>query len=391
MKAVQLSRRDLAASALTCSIVLTFCSIAESQIFLGLAIVLFLSLRERPQWPPGALWAGAFLALTLVAAFASGEPRTALPQIKKLFLWSILPLGASLYIDRAALIWPALFVATASALVGFGQFYLKWQSAKAAHQDFYLAYVASRITGFMSHWMTFGAHMMIAFSLAGAVLLFSRKRRSRQLFLCVLLAIFTVAILLGETRSIWLGTACSAVVLLAFWRPWAMPVLPLIAVGLYFASPQPVRERVDSIMRPHGEVDSNLHRVITRETGLRMIAAHPLLGLGPEGPGKHFREYLPERWRNAPLPDGYYGHLHNVYLQYAAERGLPALACLLIFIAINVRSWLVKPSPLQYFALAALTGLAASGLFEHNLGDSEVLTLFLALFGLAAPQKRDEQ
>ena len=390
MKAVQLSRRDLAASALTCSIVLTFCSIAASQIFLGLAIALFLSLRERPKWPPGALWAGAFLVLTLVAAFASGEPRTALPQIKKLFLWTILPLGASLFVSRAALIWPALFVATASALVGFGQFYLKWQAAKAAHQDFYLSYVGSRITGFMSHWMTFGAHMMIAFSLAGAVLLFSKQRRSRQLFLSLLLAIFTAAILLGETRSIWLGTACSAVVLLACRRPWALTVLPLIAVALYFVSPQPVRERIDSIARPHGEVDSNLHRVITRETGLRMIAAHPLLGLGPEGPGKHFYEYLPEHWRQAPLPEGYYGHLHNVYLQYAAERGLPALFCLLVFVAINVRSWVVKPSPLRYFALAALAGLATSGIFEHNLGDSEVLTLFLALFGLAAPDREEQ-
>ena len=30
-----------------------------------------------------------------------------------------------------------------------------------------------------------------------------------------------------------------------------------------------------------------------------------------------------------PLPRGWYGHLHNIYLQYAAERGVPALVFLL--------------------------------------------------------------
>ena len=30
-----------------------------------------------------------------------------------------------------------------------------------------------------------------------------------------------------------------------------------------------------------------------------------------------------------PLPKGWYGHLHNFYLQFAAERGLPALAFVL--------------------------------------------------------------
>lgn len=387
MKAVPLSRRDLAATALTCSIVLIFCSIAASQIFLGLAIVLFLSLREKPKWPAGIGWAAAFLVLTLIAALASGEPRTALPQIKKLFLWTLLPLGASLVVTRAALVWPALFTALASALWSFGEFYEKWQAAQAAHQDFYLAYVASRITGFMSHWMTFGAHMMIALALAGAVLLFTKQTPVRRGVLSAMLAAFTAAIVLGETRSIWLGTACSIVILVGCWRPWGVAALPVVGLLLYLGVPQPIRDRVDSIVRPHGQVDSNEHRVVTRETGLRMIAAHPLLGLGPEGPGKHFREYLPERWRAEALPDGYYGHLHNVYLQYAAERGVPALICFLIFVGLNVRAWIAKPSPLRYFALAALAGLAASGLFEHNLGDSEVLTLFLALFGIAAPTR----
>jgi len=391
MKAVSISRQELAEIALASAIVLSFCSIAASQVFLGLTLLMFFLIRPSIQWPPGMAWAAGFLALTLAAAVLNGEPKTALPQVKKLYLWTLLPLGATLFaggFQRAALVWPALLAATASGLWSFWEYYSKWTASQAAGQDFYLAYVAARITGFMSHWMTFGAHMMIAFSLAGVLLLFTRQSLRRRIGLGLLLAIFSVAILLGQTRSIWLGVACSAAVLLVCWRPWSVAAIPVVAVLAYFVSPAPIRSRMESIVRPHGQVDSNEHRVVTRAAGWNMIAAHPWMGLGPEGPGKHFKEYLPDDYKTKPLPDGYYGHLHNVYLQYGAERGLPALLCLIAFVAVNVRRWLAKPSAMRYFALAALAGLASSGLFEHNLGDSEVLTLFLALFGIAAADER---
>ncbi len=392
MKAVSLTRQEWAEFALASSIVLVFCSIAASQVTLGIGVLLFLSLRKKPEWPDGMAWAAGFLVLTLVAALVSGAPGTALPQIKKLFLWMTLPLGATLLgrrFPQGAFVWPAIFVTVASALWSFYEYYEKWAAAQATGQDFYVVYVASRITGFMSHWMTFGAHMMIGFSLAGAVLLFTKQSVVRRVLLVVALAIYGVAIVLGQTRSIWLGVACSAAVLLACWRPWALLGLPVLAVATYFVAPAPVKLRMESIVRPHGQLDSNEHRVVTRAVGWNMIAAHPFFGLGPEGPGKHFREYLPDAWKAVQLPEGYYGHLHNVYLQYAAERGVPALFCLLVFVGLNVRSWLRHPSPIRYFALASIAGLAASGLFEHNLGDSEVLTLFLALFGLAAVRREE--
>src|ERR1035438_6277940 len=60
---------------------------------------------------------------------------------------------------------------------------------------------------------------------------------------------------------------------------------------------------------------------------------HPLLGLGPEGPKYHFKEYVPaDIW--ATRPAGFYEHLHNVYLQYGAERGIAAL---LVFLWLMIR------------------------------------------------------
>jgi O-antigen ligase len=116
-----------------------------------------------------------------------------------------------------------------------------------------------------------------------------------------------------------------------------------------------------------------------------MVEAHPVFGIGPEQIQPQFLAYLPADVAQ-PLPKGWYGHLHNVYLQYAAERGLPALACMLWIIgkmARDFREALKMParSDTRFIWLGGLAVIAAvlvEGFFEYNLGDSEVLTMFLA-------------
>ena len=52
-------------------------------------------------------------------------------------------------------------------------------------------------------------------------------------------------------------------------------------------------------------------------------------GVGPEEIRKPevFYRYLPKDIK-LPLPDGYYGHLHNIYIHYGAECGVPAALAL---------------------------------------------------------------
>jgi len=86
------------------------------------------------------------------------------------------------------------------------------------------------------------------------------------------------------------------------------------------------------------------------------------------------------------LPRGWYGHLHNIYIQYAAERGLPALAALLWLIGrmlADFRRGLRRVAREARFvlhgAVAVILAILAEGFFEHNLGDSEILTMFLTV------------
>jgi len=80
-------------------------------------------------------------------------------------------------------------------------------------------------------------------------------------------------------------------------------------------------------------------------------------------------------------------HLHNVPMQIAAERGLPALAAWLWFV-IGLIARLARRVriPSQRFlaaaALSAVVAMLAAGMFEYNFGDSEFLMLFLIVITL---------
>src|SRR2546423_15627007 len=59
-----------------------------------------------------------------------------------------------------------------------------------------------------------------------------------------------------------------------------------------------------------------------------MIKALPVFGMAPEGPDSPFNDWVPADVPR-PLPVGWYGHLHNIYLQYSAERGIPTMLVLM--------------------------------------------------------------
>jgi putative inorganic carbon (hco3(-)) transporter len=371
----------LASGAAVASIV----SIAASQILLAAALLALLLSRQRLRFPPITLPLACFVALTLVALALSSDPGAGWPQVKKFYVFLMLPVVFTAITQVAQirpLIWGWAAAASASGLWAVAQFWTKREHALATHQDVYLAYVADRATGFLGHWMAFGAVQMVALLMLLALILLAPPRRHRWLPIAAA-TLIAVSIGIGWTRSVWLACGIAGLYLIAVWRPKLLLLTPLLVVVVWFVSPRSVRERLVSIYKPHGQVDSNQHRYVTMRTGMAMIRAHPIFGIGPEMPGKQFQQYLPPDIAR-PLPEGFYGHLHNVYLQYAAERGLPALAAFLWMIAIMLRDWWRRSRTtvdanrraILQGSIAALLALLAEGFFEHNLGDSEVLALF---------------
>src|SRR5207302_2299016 len=161
----------LAGAAAVCSAV----SIAASQILLGLALATLIAMRQKFVWPPVTLPLALFAAGTLASLAASGHIREGLPQVKKFFVYALLFLIVTTFRTVAQVRWLVLawvLAASSSAAWGLEQFARKYEAAERSHQDFYAAYIGARITGFMSHWMTFSGHMMMALLLIGALVFF---------------------------------------------------------------------------------------------------------------------------------------------------------------------------------------------------------------------------
>jgi O-antigen ligase len=364
--------------------------IAPSQILLGLALAALLLSGEKLRLPPIKLPLGLFLLGTLIALAFSGDPMAGLPQVRKIYVFCELLVVYSALRDLDAVRWLFLTWGAfggATAFLGFLQFARKVQTAHALGRDFYSYYVGERITGFMSHWNTFSAQEMFALIMLVSYLFFAPwpRRRIWIALWIVLAGVIGVGILLGETRGVWLATGAAGLYLLWYWRRWLALVAPIAILAGILAAPPALRERFSSILHPSA-VDSNAFRVLTWSAGLHMIERHPVLGLGPEMPRIHFDEYLPA---GTVKPEGSYIHLHNIYLEYAAERGIPVLLIFLWLIGkVLFDFWRgLRALPpgrndrrfLLHGAIAVVLGTLVEGVVEYNLGDSEVLAMFLVV------------
>ena len=105
-----------------------------------------------------------------------------------------------------------------------------------------------------------------------------------------------------------------------------------------------------------------------------MIEKHPWFGVGPEEVRLQFNDYVPPDVPR-PLPTGWYGHLHNIYLQYAAERGIPTMLmlmwALIQALADFSRALELAPTPDNYYQRAATYELL--GEYRSALADLDLM------------------
>jgi len=373
-------------------------SIAASQILMALTLVALLLSKAPLRLPRIWLPLSIFLALTLVSLAASGDMASGLPQVRKIYVYSMLLVAFSLFRDLRVIRWLIVSWAGIGTLVaarGIVQFSAKLAEARATGKNFYEYYEPERITGFMSHWMTFGGQEMFVLIMLMAYLFWSPAARKRATWFYLLcLVMLSAGLLLGFTRSIWIATGLATLYLVWFWKRSMLLLAPVLLLIGFFAAPLSIRTRAQSIFHAR----DNQVRLVMWETGLRMVEAHPWLGLGPEQVKIQFKDYLAPDAPN-PLPSGWYGHLHNFYLQYAAERGIPAMLVIVWMLLMMLTDFwkaLRRLSPddgdrrfILHGAIAVTLALMVAGLFEHNLGDTEVLTMFLvvAACGYVAAEK----
>jgi len=362
---------------------------AAFSILLALALVALLLSGEPLLLPRIKLPLALFMLGTLISLAFSGHIADGLPQVRKFWVFCVLLVVFSALRNIRVVRW--LFLtwagfAAIDALRGMVQFVQKVEQARAMHSADYAYYVGERITGFSSHWNTFSAQLMFALIMLAAFLFFAPNFRRRMWVWIGCAALLALGILLAETRAVWMAMAVASIYLIWFWRRWLVPLVPVTIALAFLVSPPVIRARFTSFFHPQG-VDSNAFRIVTWRTGLRMIEAHPVLGLGPEEPRIQFDQYMPPEL--LPKPEGSYIHLHDMYLEYAAERGIPTMLIMMWMLGeILYDFWRgLRALPpgrsnqrfLLHGGIAAVLAVLVEGVAEYNLGISGVLSMFLVI------------
>ena len=365
-------------------------SIAASHVCLGMALALLLASKTPLRMPPAALPLAGFMGLTIVSMLASDDPLAGWPQLKKFYVFAFLVVLYSLFrsVDQAQRLYLAWFVAAlAAAGLSVAQFIYKWIQLQATGGDFEAEYMGDRITGFFSHWMTFSEVSLLVFVVLLSYLMFSESARSRTRIIWIGVSIaLAVSLLLTFTRSVWLALVVSAGYLIWHWNKKLLLAAAALLGVLVFIAPGAAQRRIQSIANP----GANSARLIMWKTGWQMVQAHPWLGVGPMRVGARFGEFVPEG--TGELPDAYYEHLHNVFIHYAAERGIPAALMILWLLAQVI--WdhgkaLTQLPPgrggrrfILRAAIAATIAVLIMSCFDLTLGDSEILAVYLAIVAL---------
>lgn len=347
-------------------------SIAVAQILLVLATLCWIASHaqhgERVEVPAFAWPLAAYAALTLLSAGFSSDPASSVEDCKQLILLLLVPLVYDFARGPRArvLVTVALTVGAASAIIGIVQYgILNYDN------------LGRRTQGTLSHWMTYAGTLMLMITVAVARLLYDRRDRT---WAAMIMPALVVSLALTLTRSAWVGAAAGVGVLLLSKDFRLLAVLPILLATVFAVAPGQLTNRVYSIVDLHDE--TNRDRLAMLEAGVSIVRDHPLTGIGPDMVARVYPDY---RVAYAVKPTN--PHLHNVPMQIAAERGLPALAAWLWFIVALIRGLLRIVAGRQHMALAAgglgaVAAMLVAGMFEYNFGDSEFLMLFLVLVAL---------
>ncbi|MFN8065768.1 MAG: O-antigen ligase family protein [Vicinamibacterales bacterium] len=342
----------------------------EAMAYLAIACwaILVVVRRERIEAPTFFYPLLAYAGWTLVSAAFSIDPRASFIDCKQLSLFLLVPATYRLvHADRRSAVLTVLMSAgAAAAAIGIFQYGL-------LHYD----QLNQRPQGTLGHYMTYSGLLMLVIGVALAKLLFDA---TDKIWPALVMPALLLAVALTSTRMAWVGVCAAAAVLLVIKDFRLLAVLPLVAAITFAAAGPSITHRLMSMF--DAKDPTRRDRIAMLLEGQHMVRDHPIVGVGP-----NMVETVYPQYRVAQAVEQVNPHLHNVPMQIAAERGLPALALWLAFIALLARGLYqqlrrVTPRTATAAAVASLVGMLAAGLFEYNFGDSEFLMLFLLLITL---------
>ena len=356
-------------------------SIAAAQILLGALLLCWITgmVRDktRPTAPTFFVALLAYAGITLISSIFSIAPLESFIDDRQLSLFLIVPAVYDLARGHRATTATDVIVTVGGAATVYGI---------VQYGMLHFDSLGQRPRGTLGHYMTYSGTLMLVVGVAGARLVFGTRDR---VWPALVMPALVVALSLTLTRSAWVGACVAVGVLFILKDLRLLGLLPVVAALFFAFAPDSVTNRMMSMFDLRDP--SNRDRLAMARTGAAMVRDFPLTGVGPAMIPKLYTQYRDPDAVQAMNP-----HLHNVPLQIAAERGLPALAIWIAFIAVLAYNLFrifrsERDQTLAAAGLATIASMLSAGLFEYNFGDSEFLMLFLVLVTLPfAASRRDD-
>ena len=354
-------------------------SIAVTQILLAVAAICWLASHvasgDRLEAPAFFWPLVAYAGLTLLSAGFAHEPGVSFTDCKQLVLLILVPIVYDLARGARArsVLSIILTVGAVSALVGIVQYgVLNYDN------------LGRRAQGTLSHWMTYSGTLMLVICGAVARLLYGTSGR---LWAALIMPALLAALMVSITRSAWVGVGVGVGTLLLSKDFRLVAVIPIAVAVVMTLAPGVVTDRAQSIFNLNDPTTRD--RVAMLQAGVAIVRDYPLTGVGPDQIALVYPRYRVPGAVNPTNP-----HLHNVPMQIAAERGLPALAAWVWFVVSAITGLLgllrrTRHRSLAAAGLGAMAAMLAAGMFEYNFGDSEFQMLLLVLVTLPFAANRD--
>ncbi len=353
-------------------------SIAGAEILLGIAGLCWaarLAAREtRFAAPVFFRPLVLYAVLTLLSSAFSVQPMTSLVDCKQLLLFLAVPITFDLARGARArtVIAITISIGAASAAYGIIQYGILHYNN-----------LGQRPLGTLGHYMTYSGLLMLTATAAAARVLFERRNR---MWPALVLPALLVALVTTQTRSAWVGTLVSFALLFTMKDFRLIAGLPVLFALFFAVAPPHLVQRFYSMFDLHDP--TNRDRVAMLREGVRMISADPMTGMGP-----NMVEKVYPRFRDPEAVERLNPHLHNVPMQIAAERGLPALGVWVWFVGSTATGLarMLRAGRHRFLVATAFGTVAAmlsAGMFEHNFGNSQFLMMYLVLITLPFAAER---
>lgn len=358
--------------------ILSFISIAAGNIFLGIAVLLFLICIYQRKLTIDIntkkyYYSIAFFVLTmLLSALFSGDIVYGLKRWADMWIWRLMPF---IIITCCVKKEDSLKILKASCLgISIGILCLIYQGVSGD----------GRAAGFFGHPMTFAGYlcMYLPLLLLGYFEnLFGTKYKyvSGIMFLAGL-----AALIFNGTRGAWLAVAITSGILLFYYmfrskRNFIVGIVLITVCGSILVNNSAFMHRMSTIT--DNKYQSNSERLLMWNSAWNMFKDHPVLGVGlGQYKNNYQQKYISPKAKEPNLE-----HAHNNFMQMLAENGMVGfLGFMTTFTYIiwhNFRKFLTSKNIYSIAICAVTITLLLQGFTEFNFGNSAVVKAYWLILG----------